>query len=80
MYNHVELFIHRIHKWPPRGTVWNLAHEIEVGKARLMVLRERLDVESYLDALLDRKKSHNFQFFCIFLGKRSENPEAVSST
>ena len=25
--------IHRIHKWPPRGTVWNLAHEIEVGKA-----------------------------------------------
>ena len=72
--------IHRIHKWLPRGTVWNLAHEIEVGKARLMVLRERLDVESYLDAVLDRKKSHNFQFFCIFLGKRSENPEAVSST
>ena len=30
------LNIHRIHKWPPRGTVWNLAHEIEVGKARLM--------------------------------------------
>ena len=23
----------RIHKWPLRGTVWNLAHEIEVGKA-----------------------------------------------
>ena len=45
-----------------------------------MVLRERLDVESYLDAVLDRKKSHNFQFFCIFLRKRSENPEAVSST
>lgn len=28
--------IHRIHKWPPRGMVWNLAHEIEVGKARVM--------------------------------------------
>ena len=28
--------IHRIHKWPPCGTVWNLAHEIEVGKARVM--------------------------------------------
>ena len=32
----VEASIHRIHKWPPRGTVWTLAHENEVGKARVM--------------------------------------------
>ena len=25
--------INCIHKWLPRGMVWNLAHEIEVGKA-----------------------------------------------
>ena len=24
--------IHRIHKWPPRGTIWTRAQESEVGK------------------------------------------------
>ena len=32
----LDTIIHRIHKWPPRGTVWTQAHENEVGKASLM--------------------------------------------
>ena len=47
----ILMCIHRIHKWPPRGTVWIRAHENEVGKATVMLLIERLDVESYSGAL-----------------------------
>ena len=40
------------------------------------LLVERLDVENYLGALLERKNSRYFQFFDIFLGKSLENRKA----
>ena len=43
------------------------------------LLVERLDVENYLGALLERKNSRYFQFFDIFLGKSLENRKAGPS-
>ena len=39
----------------------------------LCLLIEQLEVESYLDALLERKNSHYFQFFNLFPRKSSKN-------